>query len=71
MGTLDNADHQSAQQDLSRPYVLNEWLGDGNQGDLLVLVGTPDRRSLRRMGKEVFSAHHSILHMCTNTTHVD
>lgn len=71
MGTLDYADHQSAQQDFPRPYVFNEWLSDGNQGDLLVLVGAPDRCSLRRMGKKILFAHHSILHMCTNTTHVD
>jgi hypothetical protein len=71
MGSSDHADNKCPQQDISRTYVPHEWINYGNKRHFFILVSAINRSPLRCMGKKVLSPHHSIFHLCTDTTHVN
>jgi hypothetical protein len=71
MGAPDDADNQCPQQDISRTHVPHERIDYGNQRHIFVPVSATDWSPLRRVGKEIFSSHHRLFHLCANTTHVN
>jgi hypothetical protein len=71
MGPADDASHQCAQQDLSRPHVPDEWPGDGHQGHLVLPQCTAHRRIVGRLGPKVLPAHHRVLHVRSHPADVD
>lgn len=51
---------------IPRPYIFNEWSGDGHQRNSIISECAIDRRLIRCVGSKVFPFDHCLFHMRTN-----